>query len=82
MSGGRGGVDQKPNGSRLSSDEQLAHFFAGGGSEQSRSGVRSRNKSGPRMKINLGTVDRGVVEDVKRTVRRQSVQPQLWRLNY
>lgn len=31
--GGRGGVDQKPNGSRLSSDEQLAHFFAGGGSE-------------------------------------------------
>lgn len=32
VSGGRGGVDQKPNGSRLSSDEQLAHFFAGGGS--------------------------------------------------
>lgn len=32
--GGRvGGVDQKPNGSRLSSDEQLAHFFAGGCSE-------------------------------------------------
>lgn len=32
VSGGRGGVDQKPNGSRLSRDEQLAHFFAGGGS--------------------------------------------------
>lgn len=61
VSGGRGGVDQKPNGSRLSSDEQLAHFFAGGGSEVG-------NKSGPKKtKINLGTVDRGVVEDVKRT---------------
>ena len=31
LSRGRGGGDQKPNGSRLSSDEQLAHFFAGGG---------------------------------------------------
>lgn len=29
--GGGGGVNQKPNGSRLSSDEQLAHFFAVGG---------------------------------------------------
>lgn len=36
MSGGRGWVDQKPNGSRLSSDEQLAHFFARG-SEEGRS---------------------------------------------
>lgn len=67
LSRGRGGVDQKPNGSRLSSDEQLAHFFAGGGSEQVRGGSRSKIGSGPKMKTNLGTVDRCVVEDVKRT---------------